>query len=326
MKKISLKCESCGGTMQVSPDKTEATCPYCKHKFLIQKDPTLDELKEKEEKLSYAREKGIRDAISENKRKNRKHTILTMFFAFIGIIVIAVICTFVDYFAKEYMENPFKCIDVSFAGIEGKGKLIMNDNNSCENYSDLKFMPTKENNLNQNEKIKIVVTSDKFRFDEMEKEYTVTELSEYLKDLNNLTSEMINKIHKTTKAELQNMGSVFYGKVASLEPYKFYLYTNNDKSNILYDVYKAKIKTRSGKVFVKYKAVYYENFAILNTKELFTYAKSYQVINSVLAGDPKIENAGDNNYAGYTYGFLTIDDFKIKINKENDGTFVIKER
>ena len=55
------------------------------------------------------------------------------------------------------------------------------------------------------------------------------ELSEYLKDLNNLTSEMINKIHETTKAELQNMGSVFYGKVASLEPYKFYLYTNNDK-------------------------------------------------------------------------------------------------
>lgn len=326
MKKISLKCESCGGTMQVSPDKTEATCPYCKHKFLIQKDPTLDELKEKEEKLSYAREKGIRDAISENKRKNRKHTILAMFFAFIGIIVIAVICTFVDYFAKEYMENPFKCIDVSFDGIEGKGKLIMNDNNSCENYSDLKFMPTKENNLNQNEKIKIVVTSDKYRFDEMEKEYTVTELSEYLKDLNNLTSEMINKIHETTKAELQNMGSVFYGKVASLEPYKFYLYTNNDKSNILYDVYKAKIKTRSGKVFVKYKAVYYENFAILNTKELFTYAKSYQVINSVLAGDPKITNAGDNNYAGYTYGFLTIDDLKIKINKENDGTFVIKEK
>lgn len=50
------------------------------------------------------------------------------------------------------------------------------------------------------------------------------------------------------------------------------------------------------------------------------------MINSVLAGDPKITNAGDNNYVGYTYGFLTIDDLKIKINKENDGTFVIKEK
>lgn len=37
--------------MQVSPDKTEATCPYCKHKFLIQKDPTIEELKEKKKSL-----------------------------------------------------------------------------------------------------------------------------------------------------------------------------------------------------------------------------------------------------------------------------------
>ena len=236
--------------MQVSPDKTEATCPYCKHKFLIQKDQTIEELKEKEEKLSYAREKGIRDAISEDKKKNRKNTISTIILVFIGIIVVSVISEFIGYYAKEYMENPFKCIDVSFAGLEGKGKLIITDNNSCQNYSDLKFMPTKDNNLNQNEKIKIVVTSDNYRFDEIEKEYTVTGLSEYLKDLNNLTSEMITKIHKSTKAELQDMGIVFRGKLVSLEPYKFYLYTKNDKNNILYDVYKAKIKPDSGKVFV----------------------------------------------------------------------------
>ena len=312
--------------MQVSPDKTEATCPYCKQKFLIQKDQTIEELKEKEEKLSYAREKGIRDAISEDKKKNRKNTISTIILVFIGIIVVSVISEFIGYYAKEYMENPFKCIDVSFAGLEGKGKLIITDNNSCQNYSDLKFMPTKDNNLNQNEKIKIVVTSDKYRFDEIEKEYTVTGLSEYLKDLNNLTSEMITKIHKSTKAELQDMGIVFRGKLVSLEPYKFYLYTNNDKNNILYDVYKAKIKTDSGKVFVKYKVVYYEDFAILNTEELFTYTRSSQVINSVLAGDPKTTYAGSADYAGYTPGFLSIDDFKIKINKENDGTFVIKEK
>ena len=50
------------------------------------------------------------------------------------------------------------------------------------------------------------------------------------------------------------------------------------------------------------------------------------MINSVLVGNSKPKYAGDNNYAGYTYGFLTIDDLKIKINKENDGTFVIKEK
>ena len=93
-----------------------------------------------------------------------------------------------------------------------------------------------------------------------------------------------------------------------------------------FDVYKAKIKTDSGKVFVKYKVVYYEDFAILNTEELFTYTRSSQVINSVLAGDPKTTYAGSADYAGYTPGFLSIDDFKIKINKENDGTFVIKEK
>ena len=44
--------------------------------------------------------------------------------------------------------------------------------------------------------------------------------------MHNINAELITE---QTKAEIQNMESVFYGKVASLEPYKFYLYTNNDK-------------------------------------------------------------------------------------------------
>ncbi len=46
MKKIDLKCPSCGGIMKVSEDKTEITCQYCKHKFLIEKEKTIEELKE----------------------------------------------------------------------------------------------------------------------------------------------------------------------------------------------------------------------------------------------------------------------------------------
>ena len=33
MKKIDLKCPSCGGIMKISEDKTEAVCPFCKYKF-----------------------------------------------------------------------------------------------------------------------------------------------------------------------------------------------------------------------------------------------------------------------------------------------------
>ena len=73
MKKIDLKCPSCGGIMKISEDKTEAVCPFCKYKFLIQKEKTLDELKAQEEAISYAREKGARQAQAEALKKEKKN-------------------------------------------------------------------------------------------------------------------------------------------------------------------------------------------------------------------------------------------------------------
>lgn len=58
--------------MKVSEDKTEITCQYCQHKFLIEKEKTIEELKEQEEAISYAREKGIRKAKDEALKKKRR--------------------------------------------------------------------------------------------------------------------------------------------------------------------------------------------------------------------------------------------------------------
>lgn len=49
MKKIDLKCSSCGGNMELSNDKSMAKCPYCHFSFVIKKEENLEELAEKEE-------------------------------------------------------------------------------------------------------------------------------------------------------------------------------------------------------------------------------------------------------------------------------------
>ena len=38
MKTLSLKCPSCGGKVELSADGKKATCPYCGHTILIEKE------------------------------------------------------------------------------------------------------------------------------------------------------------------------------------------------------------------------------------------------------------------------------------------------
>mgnify|MGYP003314612335 CR=1 FL=1 len=51
MKLVDLKCERCGAEMQLNEEKTIARCPYCKNKFLIAKEPSLEEQIKKAEKF-----------------------------------------------------------------------------------------------------------------------------------------------------------------------------------------------------------------------------------------------------------------------------------
>lgn len=327
MKKISLKCENCGAIMKVSEDKTEATCPYCKYKFLIEKEPTISELQEKEEKLSYAREKGKRDAINDTTRTNKtKNYFTTLLIIFITIGVVALI-GYGIYNSLEELEDPFTCIDINFTGKDGTGSATIVNNNTCEYYSKLEYSLSKDSNLSEDEEIKVSVISSSYRLKINEKIYKVKGLNTYLNNLNDLNEKTISDIHEISYKILKNVKSTsFSGTITSLEPYKIYLRSNNKKNNTLYDVYKVKIKTSSGKVFEKYMVASYEDFILFKESNTFSYINVHYVGNTVQAGDPNVISASNKDYAGFITGFLTIEDFKLFINSSNDGTYIMTEK
>lgn len=324
MKIVELKCSSCGAKMKLSDDKTEAFCPYCKNKILITKELSLEEQVKKEESLSYAREKGEIKAKAHFKLKK----IIAIFIVIFILISLFLVVSYTNYMSLEYMEDPFKCIDVKFLGRDGSGKVEINNNGTCDGYSNIKYSISKEDQLNENEKITISVISDVYRFGERNKDYIVSGLSKYLTSLDELTDEIIKKLHDYSYNFLKDSvpGVTFKGKIVKLTPYRLYLYSNGKKENILYDVYKVGIKTKSGKIFEKYVVAYYEDFVLLTNNELFSYSRQYDCGNIIKAGDPNVYSATHKDYVGNIKGFEKIEDFEFFLNKNNDGTFEITKK
>lgn len=326
MKKIDLRCENCGALMQVSEDKTEAVCPYCNHKFLIEREPDIEELSQQTERISYAQEAGKRKAIDDSIKQHRKKKFQAFIMAVIIFSVLISAGLLIKYNSLEYIKDPFECITVNFTGTDGAGTIKIANNNKCEGYSDIKYSVSKKNKLTESEKITITASSGKYRLGISKKDYAVTGLSLYLTDLDNLTSDMLTKLHNYSVNELKDNGISFSGEVVNMVPYKLYLYTNNQDDNVLYDVYKVSIKTKTGNVYEKFKVAYYEDFVLLKNSELFSYSKLYHLGNIIKAGDPNAYSALDKNYAGNIIGFESIDNFKSQINKSNDGSYELKEK
>lgn len=234
----------------------------------------------------------------------------------------------VNYFSKEKIDDPFKCVNISFDGIDGNGKITMIDNKECSYYSDIDFIPSKEKNILEGEKITVTAVSDIYRFAVTSKEFKVEGLSLFLNDLMDLSDDVIKSIHEFSEDEINNgsLGITFRGTVVNLVPYKFYLESNNKDSNVLYDVYKISIKTNSGKIFDKFVVAYYEDFILTNKKADFSYKKLYHCGNIIKAGDPSVYTANNKDYVGNISGFLTEAEFKAYLKSSNDGSYVVTER
>ena len=260
MKLVDLKCERCGAEMQLNEEKTIARCPYCKNKTLIKKEEDIHTLKKHAAELGYVKEAGKQRAIDEAESKRKKAKLKKTIIIIVGLIGFIVFSLFVTQASKEKIDDPFKCVDISFSGLSGEGKLNIVNNETCSYYSDLDFIISKEEDLKEGETIRISVSSELYRFGISSKEIKVEGLSFILNNLNDLSDEMITEIHSFSKDELENgsLSSSFSGTVVSLKPYKFYLESNNKDSNVLYDVYKISIKTKSGKVFDKFVVAYYK--------------------------------------------------------------------
>ena len=326
MKKIDLKCSSCGGMMELSADKTQAVCPYCKNKtiFIEQKSP--EETAKHARELTYARKMGEHKANAVIAARTTFKKIITV------IIVLAVIGAIGFFGAKtlymslELIEDPFTCIDVKFSGIDNSGKAEVIDNGTCDYFNSIEYMVSKKEQLKEGQKIKITVLSSEYRFGVKSKEYTVSGLSTYVHNLDDLTNDMIKKIHDYSYNHLDQTikGSTFanYGTVVSLTPYKIYLYSNGTDDNTLFDVYQLKTKSKKGKTFTKIVVAYYNDFLKVPNEQLFSYSKLYHYGNIIPGGG----NGGSNDYMGYISGFESIKDFEMELTRENDGSYKVTNR
>lgn len=334
MKKIDLKCPSCGGIMKISEDKTEAVCPFCKYKFLIQKEKTLDELKAQEEAISYAREKGVRQAQAEALKKEKKNDRKIFFITILGIAILSGLAAAINYYGKEYMPDPFKCINVKFLGESGRGEAKIESNGNCKESKDIDYSTTKATNLKEGDEIYVDVSSSKYRFDTDRKKYIVKGLSNYVKEINELTDEIKEKIHKLSYNKLKEEIDKDYkygGKMVSLTQYKLYLHTDNETTNAIYDIYKLKSKTPTGKTYELLVMTKLENVIILkNSTDLFSYTRISQKGEAIDLGSNMLNSSSSmsKDYIGFTYGFKNIDELRNYINSSNEnvsGKMVIKE-
>lgn len=336
MKKIDLKCPRCGGIMQVSDDKTEANCSFCKNKFLIEKEKTLDEIKAQEEAVSYAREKGIRQAkedVANQATKRSLKIFITIILVMAGFVAFAELT---NYLSREYIKNPFECIDVSFKGENNHGEAIIKRNSNCNDKRGLNFDVEGENKyLKEGDKINVIAKGEKYRFGKRKKEYTVTGLASYLTNMEQLTKEILEKMHRLSYDKLKNEINADYdndGKMVSLTYFKTIIHTDNDTKNAAYDIYKLVSKTKTGKTYNLLVMAKIEGVKIYQKNDdLFSYENiKLDGIYIDLGGDMLASGSLsiDKNYIGTTLGFKNMEEIKNYLNssKNNkDGTMVIKE-
>ncbi len=312
MKKIDLTCPKCGAIMDINEEQTEANCSYCRYKFLIEKDETLEEAKKRVHELAYEYESGKYRAQREHEAKSKfKKTlgvIIALAILFIGVLVF--------YYSREYIEDPFEGVNVTFSGIDGMGTAEITFSNKKN--SDINYKLSKDNNLSEDEEIKIRVSSENYRFGQREKTYKVEGLLKYLSKLEDISESQRKTINEKSSALLRQdveNGYSFEGTITELTPYKFYLGTKS-KGNYLFDIFKIKIKTSTGKVFEKYVVAEYENIII--TDDVFKFTHLERIGNSILAGDPKQYTVLSDDYAGFLFGFESINELDNYIEVKYD--------
>lgn len=324
MKKIVLKCDSCGATMELEENQKIAVCPFCKNKYYLDKEPDIEKLASDKEKMTYAEQMGRIKAMSNYQRKKN----LKVFVTIIGIFILVI--TIIIFIAKgyveslEYVEDPFECINVEFSGDDNNGQLIITDNKKCDYFYELKYKSTKSYKLKQGEKINISVYSSDYRFGVSSKEYKVTGLNIYLTDLSELTEPMIKKIHNLSSGTIKtkSIRTYYNGKVKSLTPYKLYLLTNKEDKNYLFDVYKLVNKSNSGKTYTKYVVAYYEDVVFTNNENLFKYIRLRYAGDMINAGSSKGNIFNDG--IGYIYGFNNMNEFESYLAREFDSALIKK--
>lgn len=332
-KKLDLLCPRCHGTMELNEDKTELFCPYCRHKIIIKKGETLEQLIERVKQISYAKTQGTKLAEEEAERRKNIKSIKIFILTILCVLIIGIGGILVKYFAREYIKDPFDYVSVSFSGTNGTGEAQLNIKHNNIKTNDIKFILSKGKNLSNEEYITVTASSEKYRFGKKQMSIKVEGLNNYLNSLDELNNEMKKFIHKKSyefqEEKVSSSLNEPYSnnpKLVSLESLKMYLITNLKDKNTLYDVYSAKIKAKSGNIYTKYVVTSYSDVVIVNNGEDLLRFKNIKAEGRVIdAGKTGVNTVLSSDYAGNLIGFSTLSDAETYVKNYPDTTMKIFE-
>lgn len=320
-KKIDLVCDQCGGMMTLSADRKEMHCEYCGN-VVIMPD------KEQEEKVAYAKRKAELDAQHEHyekqRRAERKQLNVSKLIALLivaSIFLIPVSCAAIPYIFRPTID-PFEYIEVKFEGIDGKGsatlELVKTDGH-VTTLSDLCMSISKSYELSENEVI--VISTNPLEatcwHSKTSKEYVVKGLELFLTDLNAMDENAEKIIHQKSQQLIESTTkNMSYCSTPKHE--KFYLLTDGEKENLLYDVYKCEWYLSEGYTETVYLVAYYTDIIVHNGENA-----TFSYEDCMYTGDLLYKGSYSN---GFVHGFESLDDIEIDLKTNHAPNMVLLEK
>lgn len=274
IKTLSLACPSCGGRMELSADEEKATCLYCGHEMLIEKDELAK--KEYEHRMAQARaEEDIKDLQRDRQRKRRLKGWL------IAICVIAAICLVNVFIPGSPMHelafprtaDPFADVSVKFSGMSGEGKaeLQVSNRNTAEYADATRFEITPEAGLQNGDTVTVKAKAPVgWRFEPSEKQFTVEGLTAWVLSTDQLSGDNLAAIHSNTERLIEedwrDIVNSSFARDITYTPYRMYLFVsdkgNTYEHNVLYDAYEVNVTREDGSVLTTYEACRYTDLKI----------------------------------------------------------------
>ncbi len=319
--KYDLACDRCGGMMTLSEDRKEMHCEYCGN-IVVLPD------KEQEEKVAYAKRKAELDAQHEHyeKRKRMENKHLTVSKIIALLFVAGIILIPASFIAGPYVFrptiNPFEYIDVNFEGVDGEGKAtveLIKSDSKIQNLDDLNLKLSQTYYLSENDVISISTNdlSSPCRHSVKYKEYTVTGLERFLTDLDDI-DENAEKLINQKSEQLIGMAIKDKPQFTNLKHEKFYLLSDGEKENLMYDVYSATWELVEGNSKTVYLVAYYENIIVhCGNNATFSYD------NCMYTGNILSERSYQN---GAVTAFESLRDIELDLNTNHSPDMILTEK
>lgn len=260
----ALKCPSCGGNIVLESDEKEWThCPFCgtlvkvnaksseqkvyeafKGKYKAQQEYNDAERRAQQE---FENERYKQESRRELRRSVRRGTgrvfgCLTPVIIIIGLIAVCIAFgpKMIDKLNSHFI-NPTDYIDVSFEGVNGNGHVVYTYHDDAPFASGEVYVHDNETGgLSNGDSVQVRFESrseEKF-IRNVTKTYTVSGLKSVEKNLDNITSDMMGRIEKSSKALLKDASGIESDEYESLKRQCLYMrYNPTDDTNYLWDVY-----------------------------------------------------------------------------------------